>query len=88
MFASGKGAVAIVKEKGLEQVSDTGLHRGLWPIRPSRTSPGPVAEYKAGKAGLDQLHQGAGDEASKGQANPRWPARFSRRNFVLKATGP
>src|SRR5262249_8645800 len=49
MFATGKAADVIVKEKGLEQVSDTGAIEAMCD-QAIEASPKAVAEYKAGKA--------------------------------------
>jgi aspartyl-tRNA(Asn)/glutamyl-tRNA(Gln) amidotransferase subunit B len=69
MFASGKGAAVIVKEKGMEQVSDTGLIEAL-ADQVIAANPGPVADYKAGKLASINFLKGQVMKLSKGQANP------------------
>ncbi len=69
MFASGKGAAAIVKEKGMEQVSDTGLIEAL-ADQVIAANPGPVADYRAGKLASINFLKGQVMKLSKGQANP------------------
>ena len=69
MFASGKSAAAIVKEKGLEQVSDTGAIEALCD-QAIAASPKAVAEYKAGKLPAINAIKGQVMKLSKGQANP------------------
>ncbi len=69
MFASGRGAVAIVQEKGIEQLSDSGAIEALCD-KVIAQNPKPVADFKAGnKASLNFL-KGQVMKLSKGQANP------------------
>ncbi|MGB0935309.1 MAG: Asp-tRNA(Asn)/Glu-tRNA(Gln) amidotransferase subunit GatB [Alphaproteobacteria bacterium] len=70
MWESGKEAAAIVKEKGLEQVSDDG------PIRDCiakilADNQDKVAEYKAGKDKLFGFFVGQTMKAMAGKANPK-----------------
>ncbi len=69
MFATGSGAAAIVKEKGREQVSDTGAIEVLCD-QAIAASPKAVAEYKAGKLAAINAIKGQVMKLSKGQANP------------------
>ncbi len=69
MFATGNAAAAIVKEKGLEQVSDTGAIEALCD-QAIEASPKAVAEYKAGKLAAINAIKGQVMKLSKGQANP------------------
>ena len=69
MFTSGKAAAEIVKEKGLEQVSDTGAIEALCD-QAIEASPKAVAEYKAGKLAAINAIKGQVMKLSKGQANP------------------
>ena len=69
MFTTSKGAAAIVKEKGMEQVSDTGLIETL-ADQVIAANPGPVADYKAGKLASINFLKGQVMKLSKGQANP------------------
>lgn len=69
MFASGKSAPEIVKEKGLEQVSDTGAIEALCDQAIANSAKA-VAEYKAGKLAAINAIKGQVMKLSKGQANP------------------
>ena len=69
MFTSGKGAAVIVKEKGMEQVSDTGAIEALCD-QAIANSEKAVAEYKAGKLAAINAIKGQVMKLSKGQANP------------------
>ena len=69
MFATGKGAAAIVKEKGLEQVSDTGAIEALCD-QAIAASPKAVAEYQAGKLQAINSIKGQVMKLSQGKANP------------------
>jgi aspartyl-tRNA(Asn)/glutamyl-tRNA(Gln) amidotransferase subunit B len=70
MFASGKGAVQIVKERGLEQVSDTGAIEALCQ-QVMDANPKAVGEYKAGKLGSINFLKGQVLKISQGKANPQ-----------------
>lgn len=69
MFATGNVAAVIVKEKGLEQVSDTGAIEKMCD-EAIANSPKAVAEYKAGKLAAINAIKGQVMKFSKGQANP------------------
>ncbi len=70
MFASGKNAKQIVKEKGLEQISDTGeLEKIIEEI--IAANPDPVSDYKSGKGQAIGFLVGQVMKASKGKANPQ-----------------
>jgi len=70
MFASGKSAAAIVAEKGLVQVSDTGeIDRVIDEIMAA--NPDQLAQYRAGKEALFGFFVGQAMKASKGKANPK-----------------
>jgi len=69
MFETGKSPAAIVQEKGLAQVSDTGAIEKFCD-EAIAANPNPVADYKAGKlAALNSL-KGQVMKLSKGKANP------------------
>jgi aspartyl-tRNA(Asn)/glutamyl-tRNA(Gln) amidotransferase subunit B len=69
MFDTGKSPTAIVQEKGLAQVSDTGAIEKFCD-EAIAANPNPVADYKAGKlAALNSL-KGQVMKLSKGKANP------------------
>jgi len=69
MFASGKPAAQVVKEKGLGQVSDVGALREA--VRQVvAANPQGVADYKAGKKQAMGFLVGQVMKATKGTANP------------------
>ncbi|HXA45079.1 MAG TPA: Asp-tRNA(Asn)/Glu-tRNA(Gln) amidotransferase subunit GatB [Candidatus Angelobacter sp.] len=69
MYASGKSPAAIVQEKGLAQVSDTGAIEKLCDEAIAQ-NPNPVADYKAGKVAALNALKGQVMKLSKGKANP------------------
>ena len=69
MFATGKSPAAIVQEKGLAQVSDTGAIEKFCD-EAIAANPGPVADYKSGKAAALNFLKGQVMKLSKGKANP------------------
>jgi aspartyl-tRNA(Asn)/glutamyl-tRNA(Gln) amidotransferase subunit B len=70
MFASGKPAAAIVEERGLTQVSDTGEIDGVID-EVIAANPKQVEQFRGGKEGLFGFFVGQVMKASKGKANPR-----------------
>jgi aspartyl-tRNA(Asn)/glutamyl-tRNA(Gln) amidotransferase subunit B len=70
MWASGKDPQAIVKEKGLEQISDTGALEGA-AQEILASHPKEVADYKAGKTKVMGFFVGQLMRQTKGQANPQ-----------------
>jgi aspartyl-tRNA(Asn)/glutamyl-tRNA(Gln) amidotransferase subunit B len=69
MFDTGKAAAAIVQEKGLAQVSDTGAIEKFCD-EAIAANPNPVADYKAGKVAALNSLKGQVMKLSKGKANP------------------
>jgi len=69
MFACGKKAAAVVEEKGLKQVSDTGAIETFCDEVIAANS-GPVADYKSGKQAAINFLKGQVMKLSKGKANP------------------
>ncbi len=69
MFASGKGATAVVREKGIEQLSDTSAIQALCD-RVIAANPKPVADFKAGNLAPLNFLKGQVMKLSKGKANP------------------
>jgi aspartyl-tRNA(Asn)/glutamyl-tRNA(Gln) amidotransferase subunit B len=69
MFASGKTAGEIVKEKGIEQLSDTGAIEALCD-QIIAANPKPGADFKAGNAASLNFLKGQVMKLSKGTANP------------------
>ena len=77
MFTSGKTAKQIVKEKGLEQISDTGeLEKIIEEI--IEANPDPVADYNSGKGQAIGFLVGQVMKASKGKANPQMVNKMLR----------
>lgn len=70
MFASGRLASEIVKEKGMEQVSDTGAIETL-ADEVIAANPGPAADFRAGKEAALNFLKGQVMKLSKGKANPQ-----------------
>ena len=69
MFSTGKAALEIVKEKGLEQVSDTGALEALCDQAIANSTKA-VSEYKAGKLQAINSIKGQVMKLSQGKANP------------------
>ena len=69
MFETGKSPAAIVQEKGLAQVSDTGAIEKFCD-EAIAANPKPVADYKAGKVAALNFLKGQVMKLSKGKANP------------------
>jgi aspartyl-tRNA(Asn)/glutamyl-tRNA(Gln) amidotransferase subunit B len=69
MFASGQGAAAIVKEQGIEQLSDTGAIEALCD-QVIAANPKPVADFISGNAASLNFLKGQVMKLSKGTANP------------------
>jgi len=70
MFATGKGAGAIVEEKGIEQLSDASVI-GRLADEVIASNPKPVADFKAGNVASLNFLKGQVIKLSKGKANPR-----------------
>jgi aspartyl-tRNA(Asn)/glutamyl-tRNA(Gln) amidotransferase subunit B len=70
MFATGKSAAAIIKEKGLVQVSDAGAIDALVD-QAIAANPKSVADYRAGNVGAINFLKGQVMKLSKGKANPQ-----------------
>ena len=70
MYKTGKDPEAIVKGKGLVQISDEGaLVKAIDEVLAA--NPKEVAEYKTGKEKLFSFFVGQTMKATKGQANPQ-----------------
>jgi aspartyl-tRNA(Asn)/glutamyl-tRNA(Gln) amidotransferase subunit B len=70
MFATGKSASLIIKEKGLAQVSDTAALEAL-ADQAIAANPKSVADFKAGNAAAMNFLKGQVMKLSKGKANPQ-----------------
>jgi aspartyl-tRNA(Asn)/glutamyl-tRNA(Gln) amidotransferase subunit B len=69
MFDTGKSPGEIVREKGLTQVSDTGAIEKFCD-EVIAANPGPVSDFKSGKAAALNFLKGRVMKLSKGNANP------------------
>ena len=69
MFDTGKSPAAIVQEKGLAQVSDTGAIEKFCD-EAIAANPGPANDFKSGKAAALNFLKGQVMKLSKGNANP------------------
>jgi aspartyl-tRNA(Asn)/glutamyl-tRNA(Gln) amidotransferase subunit B len=69
MFETGRSPAAIVQEKGLAQVSDTGAIEKFCD-EAIAANPGPAADFKSGKAAALNFLKGQVMKLSKGKANP------------------
>jgi aspartyl-tRNA(Asn)/glutamyl-tRNA(Gln) amidotransferase subunit B len=69
MFETGKSPAAIVREKGLAQVSDTAAIEKFCD-EAITANPGPVADFRAGKVAALNFLKGQVMKLSKGKANP------------------
>lgn len=70
MFVSGKGASEIVKEKGIEQLSDTTALEALC-AEVIAAHPKPAADFRAGNAASINFLKGQVMKSSGGKANPQ-----------------
>ena len=69
MFETGKSPAAIVQEKGLAQVSDTGAIEKFCD-EAIAANPGPATDFKSGKAAALNFLKGQVMKLSRGKANP------------------
>jgi aspartyl-tRNA(Asn)/glutamyl-tRNA(Gln) amidotransferase subunit B len=80
MFATGKGAAAIVKEKGIEQLSDSsGIEKLCDQV--IAANPKPVADFKAGNVASLNFLKGQVLKLSKGKANPQLAGEILERKL-------
>ena len=75
MFATGRSAAAIVKEKGIEQLSDVSTIEKLCDDVIT-ANPKPVADFKAGNVASLNFLKGQVMKLSKGKANPQLVGEF------------
>jgi len=80
MFASGQGAGTIVKEKGIEQLSDTRAIEEL-ADQVIAANPKPAADFKAGNAASLNFLKGQVMKLSKGKANPQLAGEILERKL-------
>jgi aspartyl-tRNA(Asn)/glutamyl-tRNA(Gln) amidotransferase subunit B len=80
MFSSGKGAAAIVKEKGIEQLSDTNAIEKFCD-EVIAANPKPAADFKAGNPASLNFLKGQVMKLSKGKANPQLAGEILERKL-------
>jgi aspartyl-tRNA(Asn)/glutamyl-tRNA(Gln) amidotransferase subunit B len=80
MFATGKGAGAIVKEKGIEQLSDTSAIEAFCD-QVIAANPKPAADFKAGNPASLNFLKGQVMKLSKGKANPQLAGEILERKL-------
>ena len=80
MFASGKRAGEIVKEKGIEQLSDASAIEAFCD-QVIAANPKPAADFKAGNAASLNFLKGQVMKLSKGKANPRLAGEILERKL-------
>jgi len=80
MFATGKRSAVIVKEKGIEQLSDTGAIETLCD-EVIAANPKPVADFRAGNAASLNFLKGQVIKLSKGKANPQIVGEILKRKL-------
>ena len=80
MFASAKSAAEVVREKGLEQLSDTGeLERICDEV--IAANPKPAADFRAGNSASLNFLKGQVMKLSKGKANPQLAGEILERKL-------
>ena len=81
MFATGKGAADIVKEKGIQQLSDLRAIEVLCK-QVIAANPKPVADFKAGNVASLNFLKGQVMKLSKGKANPQLAGEILKRRLT------
>ena len=80
MFVTGKGAATIVKEKGIEQLSDASAIEALCD-QVIASNPKPAADFKAGNLASLNFLKGQVMKLSKGTANPQLAGEILERKL-------
>ena len=80
MFATGKSSAAIVKEKGVEQLSDVGAIETLCD-EVIAANPKPVADFRGGNLASLNFLKGQLIKLSKGKANPQLVGKILERKL-------
>ena len=80
MFTTGKGAADIVKEKGIEQLSDVSVIEALCD-QVIAAHPKPVADFKAGNLASLNFLKGQVMKLSKGKVNPQLAGEILERKL-------
>ena len=81
MFESGKAAAEIVREKGIEQLSDAGAIEVLCD-QVIAANPKPAADFRAGNAASLNFLKGQVMKLSKGKANPQVAGEILERKLL------
>ena len=81
MWSDGGEADAIIEEKGLKQVSDSGVIEQIVD-EIIAANPAQVAEYRSGKDKVFGFFVGLAMKASKGKANPAQLNEVLKRKLV------
>jgi aspartyl-tRNA(Asn)/glutamyl-tRNA(Gln) amidotransferase subunit B len=81
MFETGKSPAVIVQEKGLAQVSESGAIEKFCD-EVIAANPGPVADFKSGKAAALNFLKGQVMKLSKGKANPAVAGEILERKLM------
>ena len=80
MWSGGRDADAIIEEKGLKQITDTGaIERAIEDVMAK--NPGQLAEYRSGKDKLFGFFVGQVMKATQGKANPAQVNEILRRRL-------
>jgi len=80
MFATGSTAAVIVKEKGIQQLSDVSAIEALCD-QVIAANPKPVSDFKAGNVGSLNFLKGQVIKLSKGKANPQLAGQILERKL-------
>ncbi len=80
MFATGRSAAAIVKEKGIEQLSDLSAIEALCD-EVIKANPKPVADFRTGNVASLNFLKGQVIKISKGKANPQLVGEILQRKL-------
>jgi aspartyl-tRNA(Asn)/glutamyl-tRNA(Gln) amidotransferase subunit B len=80
MFVTGKGAATIVKQKGIEQLSDASAIEALCD-QVIASNPKPAADFKAGNLASLNFLKGQVMKLSKGTANPQLAGEILERKL-------
>jgi aspartyl-tRNA(Asn)/glutamyl-tRNA(Gln) amidotransferase subunit B len=87
MFESGKSAPAIVKEKGIEQLSDLSAIEKLCD-EVIAANPKPVADFQAGNVASLNFLKGQVIKLSKGKANPQMVGEILEKKLKGRGAAP
>ncbi|GAB4176610.1 MAG: Asp-tRNA(Asn)/Glu-tRNA(Gln) amidotransferase subunit GatB [Terrimicrobiaceae bacterium] len=80
MFLTGRGPAEIIKEKGMEQVSDSSAIEAL-ADEVIAANPGPAGDFRSGKVAALNFLKGQLMKLSKGKANPQMAGEILARKL-------